>query len=197
MKRSIPRAAALLLGAALASPLAASAMDFSGTRSNISPGGVLGARCGDTVLTILFAPDAFAASGTSNLGAFSFSGSHCIAGFPPGPYTDGEFTWDFGDGTLSGTYTGLLTAGAEPGSFAVAEDIVFTGGTGRFAGSTGSATATGLLTFGQFGGAPASFGEVSFSGTLMPIPEPATAALWLAGLGLLVAARRRRPAVPG
>lgn len=96
-----------------------------------------------------------------------------------------------------GTYTGLLTAGAAPGSFDVSEAIVFTGGTGRFFGMTGSATATGLLTFGQFEGVPASFGEVSFSGLLTPIPEPASAALWVAGLGLLVAARRRLPSGTG
>lgn len=84
-----------------------------------------------------------AASDTSNLGAFSYTGSHCIAGFPPGPYTDGLFTWDFGDGTLAGTYTGLLSTSPTPGQFLVSENILFTGGTGRFDGGGDAARQTG------------------------------------------------------
>lgn len=188
--RLVRPVALAILTLAVAAPVLAESIPFSGTRSNVSPGGTPAGRCAPA-LTIQFAPDSFAASGSSNLGSFSYTASHCIAGFPPGPYTDGEFTWDFGDGTLAGTYTGLLSAGAAPGSFDVSETIVFTAGTGRFFGMTGSATATGQLTFGQFQGVPASFGEVAFSGLLTPIPEPATAALWLTGLGMLVAARRR------
>ncbi len=172
-----------IAAAALAWPAAASADPFSGTRSNISPGGVLGGRCGAGVITVSFAPGAFAASGTSNLGAFSYTASHCIASPPPGNYYDGLFTWDFGDGTLSGTYTGALTAAAQPGQFNVSESLLFTTGTGRFAGLSGSALATGLVSFGQFNGTPASFGDVSFTGSL--VPEPAGWAMALAGVAAL------------
>lgn len=179
--------------AAAALPATAGTVVFSGERSNITPGGMLGGRCGATTLTISFAPDAYAASGTSNLGAFDFTASHCIAGFPPGPYTDGQFEWDFGDGTLEGTYSGLLTAAGLPGQFNVTETMAFTGGTGRFAGATGSATFSGLLQFGAFGGLPASFGNGSFVGTLdiAAVPEPGTWSLLLAGGAAMVAMRRR------
>lgn len=193
MRKSIA-AAVLVIAGATAGPSFAGFEPFSGTRSNISPGGVLGGRCGADVLTVSFAPDAFAAAGTSNLGSFSYTASHCIAAPPPGSYFDGLFTWDFGDGTLTGSYTGTLTARAVPGEFDVTEDIVFTGGSGRFEGATGSAVATGILSFGAFGGGFASFGEVGFSGTLStPVPEPATWALWLAAAAAAGATSRRRP----
>ncbi len=185
-----------LLAATAALPATAASVVFSGERNNISPGGALGGRCGPTTLTISFAPDAFAASGSSNLGAFQYTASHCIAGFPPGPYTDGLFSWDFGDGTLEGSYTGLLTPGTLPGQFNVNESIAFTGGTGRFAGAVGSASFTGLLRFGAFGGVPASFGEGRFTGMLeipSAVPEPGTWSLLLAG-GAVMAAMRRRAA---
>ena len=202
MKQFTSGAAAMALAAALAWPAVAGADAFSGTRSNISPGGELGGRCGDSVLTISFSPSNFSASGTSNLGSFVYHASHCIAAPPPGSYFDGLFSWDFGDGLLNGSYTGELTAAAQPGSFNVVESISFTGGTGRFAGASGSASASALgeLNFGQFDGNFASFSEVTFNGTLnLPaVPEPATWALLSAG-ALLVAsvARRRRAAGQG
>ncbi len=193
MKQSTSGWAAVVLFLAAAWPLAASAIEFSGTRSNISPGGTPGGRCGPAI-TVSFAPDAFAASGTSNLGAFSYTASHCIASPPPGPYTDGEFVWDFGNGTLTGTYVGLLTDGGAPGSFHVSETISFTGGTGAFAGTTGMASATGTLVFGMLEGEFASFSDVSFEGSLTPVPEPATWALMLGGVAGVVGAWKRRRA---
>jgi PEP-CTERM motif len=187
--------AALGLAASLTAVSAvAGTVNFAGTRSNISPGGAPGGRCAPA-LTISFGPGALAAGGTSNLGAFSYVGSHCIAGFPPGPYSDGLFTWDFGDGTLSGTYSGLLEASGVPGQFLVSEDILFTGGTGRFNGATGAATADGTLRFGQVNGTNVSFGDVNFTGqlTAAAVPEPASWALMLAGgIGVAAACRQRR-----
>lgn len=178
-------------------PAAAGAVSFSGSRSNITPGGAPGGRCGDGLLTILFSPTSFEASGSSNLGSFEYTASHCIAGFPPGPYTDGLFSWDFGDGTLEGQYSGQLTAGTAPGTFDVSESMVFTGGTGRFAGAQGAATATGTLSFGSYLGSPASFGQVDFAGELSipAVPEPATWAMWTAA-GLLTLGYRAQRRLP-
>jgi hypothetical protein len=182
---------ALPAGAAEAATLA-----FSGTRTNITPGGAPGGRCGAALL-ISFAPGNYVASGTSTLGNFSYTASHCIAGPPPGPYYDGLFTWDFGPDTLTGTYNGTLAA-LGPGLFSITESILFSGGTGRFAGASGNALFTGELSFGQFNGLPASFGDGSFEGTLTApgIPEPANWAMMIAGFGLAGAVQRRRRAVP-
>jgi hypothetical protein len=182
-------ALALPAGAAKAATLA-----FSGTRTNVSPGGSPDGRCGPA-LTISFAPESFVASGTSNLGNFSYTASHCIAGPPPGPYYDGLFTWDFGADTLTGTYTGTLAA-LGPGLFGVTESILFSGGTGRFAGASGNALFTGEVSFGQFNGLPASFGSGSFDGSLTApgIPEPASWAMMIAGFGIAGAVQRRRRA---
>jgi hypothetical protein len=171
---------------------ATAATDFSGTRSNISLGGVPDGRCGPAI-TVLFAPDALAASGQTNLGSFSYTASHCVAAPPPGPYYDGQFEWDFGDAKLFGTYDGLLTAGAAPAQFDVQETISFTGGTGRFLDATGSAVASGMLSFGMVEGVSVSFSDVGFEGSLnLPaIPEPGTWGLMLAGLAGLGAARRK------
>jgi hypothetical protein len=197
MKQSTPRWCRALVVAALSTsaavPATAGTVVFSGERSNISPGGMLGGRCGGTAVTVSFAPDAFAASGSSTLGAFDYTASHCIAGFPPGPYTDGQFEWDFGDGTLEGTYSGSLASAGQPGQFNVTETLSFTSGSGRFAGAPGSAMLSGLLQFGAFGGAPASFGTGSFVGTLdIPaVPEPGTWSLLLLGGAAMTAMRRR------
>ena len=184
--------AALL--ATAAAPAMAGTVALSGTRSNISPGGSPGGRCAPA-LTIGFAPGSFTASGTSNLGDFSYTASHCIAGPPPGSYYDGVFEWTFANGTLSGTHDGTLTL-AGPGLFNVVENLVFTGGTGRYLGASGSAIATGTLQFGQFNNVPASFGNVTLSGevTAPGVPEPASWAMLITGFGIIGAsARHRRP----
>lgn len=182
------------LMAAVAHPSAAGTIDFSGTRFNITPSGVFGDRCAPAI-TVKFAPDAFAASGTSNLGNFSYVASHCIAAPPPGSYFDGLFEWTFADGTLSGTHFGTLALTDTPGEFSVLETLTFTGGTGRYLDASGSASLTGLLRFGMFEGVPASSAEGSFTGRLTApgIPEPATWAMLIAGFGIVgLAARRRR-----
>jgi hypothetical protein len=188
-------ASALTLAAA---PAAAGTIDFSGTRSNVSLGASPGGRCAPA-LTVQFSPggpgEISQASGTSTLGGFSYVASHCIVPPLPAAYFDGVFEWDFGHrGTLFGTYAGELTPGGAPGQFGVAEDIVFTGGTGRFAGAGGTASAFGTLVFGAIDGVAVSFGETSFAGHLSApaIPEPGTWALMAAGLGLVAGCSRRR-----
>jgi|GEM_PF-2222776 len=196
--KSKPRqsAAALAIGVltVLTSlPAGAVPTPFAGTRSNVSPGGTPGGRCGPAIL-VSFAPGALSANGTSNLGSFDYTASHCIAGFPPGPYFDGQFVWSFADGTLSGTYNGLLTSASAPGSFNLTESILFSGGTGHFLNATGTALATGVLNFGSRNGVPVSFSESTFTGTLnlATIPEPAGWVLMVGGLVPLAALSRRR-----
>lgn len=187
--------ALVALAGLTAAPAMAGTVAISGTRTNISPGGAPGGRCAPA-LTISFGPAAFAAGGTSTLGDFTYTASHCIAGPPPGNYYDGLFEWTLATGTLFGTHTGSLTASGTPGVFNVLENLVFTGGTGQFLGASGFANAVGTVSFGQFNGLPASFGNVRFAGELTAagVPEPASWALLLAGVGVLGAVRRHRAA---
>lgn len=187
------RSLAALAAISIAAPAIAGTTILTGTRSNVTPGGSPGGRCAPAI-TVSFAPDAFSASGTSNLGAFSYTASHCIAAPPPGAYYDGIFEWTLADGTLTGTHDGELTFGGAPGLFNVVENLVFTGGTGRYLGASGFATFNGTVQFGTFNGAPGSAGEGSFTGRLTApaIPEPGTWALLIAGFGVVGAAARRR-----
>lgn len=84
--------AILLVGALLAATKAQAAMiNLSAAHTNITPGGVFGGRC-TPAITINIAPGNFISNGTSNLGNFDVSASHCIASPPPANYYDGEFT---------------------------------------------------------------------------------------------------------
>src|SRR5512147_2633748 len=118
------RSLAALAAISIAAPAIAGTTILTGTRSNVTPGGAPGGRCAPAI-TVSFAPGAFSASGTSNLGAFSYTASHCIAAPPPGSYYDGQFEWTLGDGKLFGTHDGELTLGGAPGLFNVVENLLF------------------------------------------------------------------------
>ena len=126
------------------------------------------------------------------LGAFT-AGSLSIIDFSDPPeifITNGSFLETFAQGILSGSSSGKgIASGA--GTATVTIDIVFTGGTGAFAGATGKATLTGTLTRTS---PTTQTISGTYEGTLSVIPEPSTLALLAPGaaLGAMGAAYRRR-----
>ena len=187
--------AAALLGATMpVAPAFAGTLALSGTRYNITPPGVSSAACGGA-LELNFGPDQYAAGGTSNLGNFTYTARHCIAGLPPGTTFDGVFEWTFDNGgSIWGTDYSVLTVGGIPGQFDVMNYLTITGGSGRYTDASGWMTAIGTVAFGAHEGKPASFGAFSFEGSVTApgIPEPASWAMMIGGFGLVGAAARRR-----
>ena len=146
----------------------ASVQPFSGTIQNVTPPGAPGGRCGlPPVLTLVFAPAT--TTGTSNLGAFSVTASHCVTPTPPvTSYANGLFSWAFVDGgVLEGTYSGTVTLVAGQPARTV-QDYVVTGGTGRFAGARGEFQHVGTFVFGTGG---VTTGQSTFRGTLCLEPN--------------------------
>ncbi len=175
----------------------AGTLSFSGTRANENPLTPIGVgRCGPGVRTVSIAPGNTTSTGTSNLGDFASTQSHCISGAlspstPVLPTTNGEFVYDFGMGdTLRGTYTGTVSLAA--GVITGLEDLIVMNGTGRFAGATGFITSRGTLQFLSMGGPPTS---ARFSGVVdgrIQVSEPATwSMLFAAGLGCIGRLRTR------
>lgn len=140
-----------VLGTGLAAvPAMGQTIDFEGTRENVNPLSPPGTgRCSPPYFnTVEIHPGAVSSTGTSNVGTFVSDQSHCIDSPPPTATRDGEFTYTFAAGdTITGTYTGNVTAGSTPGVFDAVENLVVTGGTGRFAGATGTITGSGALAF--------------------------------------------------
>jgi hypothetical protein len=196
----------LMLGGAAAlltaAPALAGTVTFTGTRANVNtlnPPGT--GRCAP-LNTVNIAPGALSSTGMSNLGAFASTQSHCIAG-PPNPMnpvrqvTDGEFTYAFAQGdSFFGTYTGQVTLAN--GVVTGVENLIVTGGTGRFLNATGAVTAIGALSFGMVNGATVGIFQGTVNGMLDApgIPEPTTWGMMIAGFGLAGAAARRRQARP-
>ncbi|MBV9083373.1 MAG: PEP-CTERM sorting domain-containing protein [Acidobacteriaceae bacterium] len=101
---------------------------------------------------------------------------------------NGNFTLVFANGdTLSGNvFEDVSPIIASPdGTGPFTQMLSFTGGTGEFAGATGSASGNGFVG--------TTIGTVSGAGTLIAaaVPEPASAALLLGGLALIIAGRLR------
>ncbi len=193
IKIFVPLAAAAM---GFATPAASATFAFSGSYQHQNPPPAAGGRCGPA-LTVSFGPAIAPASGTSSLGSFSPSGSHCIVPPLPTDYTDGLFKLDFGSGdTLLGTYAGRLSATASPMQFSNLQSYLVTGGTGRFLAATGSFTGTGLVTFAP-GQLPASDQQLEGSIIAAAVPEPGSWALLIAGFGLVGAvSRRKRSGLP-
>jgi hypothetical protein len=205
---------ALLVGALalpLTSAVAASVM-FSGTQSNANAPAGPGAGC--PVLKVNIGNPGsgpFFSTGSSNLGGFTTTQSHCLDGGPPTmlssapvPYYDGQFTYLFTDGdTLTGSYIGTLTNGGALGLVDNLQTFTIAGGTGEFAGATGTFIGTGKIQFPTGPAAPGAppvvpVSQITFSGVINApaVPEPATWAMLIAGLGGVGGLLRRRRARP-
>jgi hypothetical protein len=138
-----------LATAASAAPALSQTFDFEGTRENVNPLTPPGGRCVPPYFnTVNIAPGQLSSTGTSNLGSFTSTQSHCITSPPPTSVVDGEFRYTFRGGDwIEGTYSGSVAASATPGQFIGTENLIVTGGTGRFTGATGSITSSGTLFF--------------------------------------------------
>jgi len=188
------------MGLAAINPAHAGTVVFSGSQSNTNAPGALGGRCPNFTVSIAnVAP--FFSTGTSNLGTFSTTQSHCLDSPPPVapgsaavPYYNGLFNYLFADGdTLFGDYSGTLSNAGSAGIVNNTQLFDITGGTGEFAGASGNFTGMGVIAFSP-GHPPLS--NITFSGTIDApgVPEPATWGLMILGLGAVgtvLRARRR------
>lgn len=129
----------------------AQTVTISGTRQNtnaLNPPG--SGRCSPPYFnTVDISPSNGSSTGSiTAVGTFSSTQSHCIVTAPPTSIVNGQVTYNFTAGdSITGTYTGNVATTSTPGTFAATENLVITGGTGRFAGASGTITETGPLQF--------------------------------------------------
>jgi hypothetical protein len=124
-------------------------------------------------------------TGSSPLGSFNYTHHVCISG--PGPIQGVDFLLDFSNGdTLYGDLNGTATPSGVPLVSNLSLTYEILGGTGQFLNATGDFAGTGTVD--QRFGAP----QVSLN--FSAVPEPATWAMMLVGMGAIGAAMRRRPA---
>lgn len=184
-----------LAALAIATPSHAATFAFAGSRTNVDAPGPRSPRCGSrTTANIRHEPPTATSVGTSNLGEFNPTLSHCIqlplSTAAPNPFDLGEFNFDFGMGdVLFGTYSGVVNF-VSPGVFAINQTHLVTGGTGRFLSANGSFESSGLLTFP--GGRPTVTQQFSGTLDLSAVPEPETWLLLILGFGAVGAGLRSR-----
>jgi hypothetical protein len=205
MKRLVLATGLLMVTFALSDASAATII-FSGLQTNNNlPASAGGPDCaGSKEVTIKDDGGAgpFFSTGSSNLGAFTTSQHHCLNAPPPlAPgasavdYFNGKFDFFFADGTLSGSYKGLLIHDVEPGIVGNHNQTFFIdGGTGIFAGATGTLTGNGIIDFN--GDLPVS--HLNLSGQIITpsVPEPSVWTMLICGFGAIGGLMRRRRTTP-
>jgi hypothetical protein len=162
-------------------------------------GSVSGNLSGDTVLTPI-APHVFLQSFSGEgddtlLGSFTMQSQSTVDLSNPLDIviSNGTCSQTYSEGILYGISAGSgTTTGMGTGTFEI--EIMFTGGTGLFAGVTGEVTVTGtIVSTGPTTGAITA----SYVGTLSSVPEPGGLALLTpavaAGAVVLVRGRRNKP----
>lgn len=163
---------------------------FTGTEMNDTPTPAPSPLCGGGQVLVSFSPSTAITSGTSNLGGFGPTMSHCLTP-PPTTYSGGvfDFKFDAGDDLL-GTYSGYFTQTGTLNLLNTFIDFVVTGGTGRFLDASGWLHAEGTLDR----RVPRPINNVTLTGMLnLPaVPEPSGWALMILGFGGVGAAARRR-----
>lgn len=194
LNKALAVASFMAIGCAL--PAHAAVLNFSGS---VTGQGIVGpdASCAPRARGNI---NPASTTGSSTLGAFTYSHSVCTSG-PPGGPLDGTYAIDFGNadtffGTLAGTSAANPTM---PGIFDFNLAWTVLGGTGRFLGATGG-----------FVSGPGSNANINFQPSVVTfnfqdglinapaIPEPGTWALLIIGFGTIGSAlRRRRPARVG
>jgi hypothetical protein len=167
-----------------------------GTRQNVNPLNPLGVgACGPGRSTVNIQPGPGSSTGSSNLGDFTSTQSHCITPPLPASFDSGAFTYNFLSGdSLFGTYTGTVSLSDTPGVFNTIENLIVTGGGGLFLNATGTITTTGHLQF--INGNGVYSGLLSGQFETPGVPEPTTWALIISGFGLTGVALRRRRSLP-
>ncbi|MDP1901898.1 MAG: hypothetical protein Q8K96_15795 [Rubrivivax sp.] len=129
------------------------------------------------------------ASGLGTLGTLSyFSADEVNLGTGQGAGRN-RFVADDGS-EIFGIFTVQLVPTSDPALLDLFGDVDFTGGSGRFAGADGFAHFTGA---GTFISATTALSRFDFSGELLLVPEPPSAALGLAALLAALISRRARP----
>ena len=182
--------AAIALAAIAGTAANARTFTFDGSLYRSNPGPTPGLRCAPKLTIVNNNVGTNIATGTSTIGDFLETATACIVPPLPTTTTDGLFSFDFGDGTIYGTTSSLLTFSATPLVFNIAGHFDVTGGTGRYYGFAGSFDETGTLD--RTGPLAVAIG--TFTGTLS-VAEPLGGGLLLGGLlGLGLAVRKKRAA---
>lgn len=147
MLRHLTASSLALAAALVGSPASAQTIDFDGTNIVVDQLAPPGGRCVPPFAnTISFGPGDIRSEGITTIGPITETSSHCVNSLPPTDLVDGRLTIGFRAGdTITATFSGRAAATATPGTFAVVENVIVTGGTGRFVGASGSFTQNGPL----------------------------------------------------
>lgn len=149
-------------------------------------------------LVLTTPPNIFSGTSTgtgvdTTFGAFTFSSAWTTTLTDKADFlvSNGTFVDTYATGTVSGTISGSGTVDTTLAT-TFTENLVFTSGTGIFAGDTGQATLTGTGVFALSGPSTASY-TGSFT-QVSAVPEPSTLVLLSTSLlGLLGAGLRKKP----